>query len=419
MPTVSSITKSNSPLDGEMLRISCNVIFEGSSPEILWIDYPVHLDQFLDGGGNPWVIMLLPNAVARGEPLNIDLPVDSRLLENLRGVQQVWASWYDWANPVKITARTDGAYPRNAAEREKAAALFFTGGVDSSFSLIQCISHRNSTAAKRNLSLISILGFDIAIENKPEFEKVISLCDGVALKTGSKCIALMTNLRSLDGYKKHWGPLSHGAALAGIGHLFSGKFDKLFIGSTHDYSHLHPWGSHPLVDPLFSSADLEVVHDGATFTRVEKTAAILGDVNIASRLRVCYKKRAASNCSECSKCLRTMATIDLLEKKELATSFDWNKYSLEKVANVYLANDADVNFFLEIRDEAIKRGRTDLLSAVEYSLAKSRRIRFLSSIFPSKIRVFQIFDNILDAVSRVPFLWRLVNPIRRLIIRLR
>ena len=93
-----------------------------------------------------------------------------------------------------------------------------------------------------------------------------------------------------------------------------------------------------------------------------------------------------------------MATIDLLGKKELATSFDWNKYSLEKVANVYLANDADVNFFLEIRDEAIKRGRTDLLSAVEYSLAKSRRIRFLSSIFPSKIRVFQILDNILDAV---------------------
>ena len=38
------------------------------------------------------------------------------------------------------------------------------------------------------------------------------------------------------------------------------------------YAHLGPLGSHPLLDPLWSSEDVELVHDGCEATRLDKLA---------------------------------------------------------------------------------------------------------------------------------------------------
>ena len=47
------------------------------------------------------------------------------------GVQRVWQSWYDWVKPIKIEAP---ARASPAASME--SAMFYSGGVDSFFSLL-------------------------------------------------------------------------------------------------------------------------------------------------------------------------------------------------------------------------------------------------------------------------------------------
>ena len=154
-----------------------------------------------------------------------------------------------------------------------------------------------------------------------------------------------------------------------------------------------------MVDPLFSSAHTKIVHDGAATTRVEKTERIAKVPEAIKMLRVCVASRGASNCSRCSKCLRTMVTIDLLEVRQLADSFDWANYSVDRVGDVYLANKNDIDFFLEIRQAALERARHDIVRAVDRSLERSKRSR--------------VIDRIVTKLGKTPVLWRCEVPLRR------
>ena len=103
---------------------------------------------------------------------------------------------------------------------------------------------------------------------------------------------------------------AHGAVLASIALLLSPQLKKVYIPSSYPYSNLNPCGSHVLLDPLWSTEDLEIVHDGCEATRVEK-AALVAQSEIALRnLRVClFKPEDGLNCEQCEKCLRSMAAL--------------------------------------------------------------------------------------------------------------
>ena len=85
------------------------------------------------------------------------------------------------------------------------------------------------------------------------------------------------------------------------------------IASTYDIPHLEPWGSHPLLDPLYSNTSVQVRHENAALSRLEKTK-LVGEWDVALKhLRVCNEKESYSegnyNCGECEKCVRTMTAL--------------------------------------------------------------------------------------------------------------
>lgn len=170
------------------------------------------------------------------------------------------------------------------------------------------------------------------------------------------------------------GPFESRRGARGVGHLFSGRFGELVIGSTFDHDHLIPWGSHPRCDRLLASSEIDVVHDGAACNRVEKTRTIAIREELLRKLRVCFSSKGSHNCSSCGKCLRTMVTLDLYGAREAAVSFDWSGYSLDRVAEVYLENDSGETFFQEIRRAAIEEGRNDIVEAIDQSLRTSKRL---------------------------------------------
>jgi hypothetical protein len=115
-----------------------------------------------------------------------------------------------------------------------------------------------------------------------------------------------TNLHALRDGVVSW-RLYHGAALASVALLLAPRFHRVLIPASQSYADLFPLGSHPLVDPLWSTEDTELVHDGCEATRSERVARIAQSATALRWLRVCSEEAGeGDNCGRCEKCLRTM-----------------------------------------------------------------------------------------------------------------
>jgi hypothetical protein len=51
--------------------------------------------------------------------------------------------------------------------------------------------------------------------------------------------------------------------MASVALLFQHRFSKVLIAATNSYAELTPWGTHQLLDPLWSTELMEFEHDGA------------------------------------------------------------------------------------------------------------------------------------------------------------
>ncbi|MGB4766450.1 MAG: hypothetical protein WBH09_06025, partial [Rugosibacter sp.] len=52
----------------------------------LWVDVPEAYSENLSSSGNPWLLAMLPWAASLGEDIELSLPVDALLLENVQGI---------------------------------------------------------------------------------------------------------------------------------------------------------------------------------------------------------------------------------------------------------------------------------------------------------------------------------------------
>ena len=240
--------------------------------------------------------LMLPAAMQAGQPLRLDGAVSPRLLGALPSIEALFAAW--GLPRVPVTTRRRRRTPWRPARR--GTACFFSGGVDSFYSVL--------TRRAELTHLIFVHGFDVPLDSELRVS-VSRAAREAAAAFGLELIEVETDLRRLIDRYISW-ELCHGAALASVALLFQERFRRVLIPSTHSYADLTPWGSHPLLDPLWSTELTEFIHDGTHATRLEKCLA-LADSDIALRhLRVCWENRNGSyNCGECEKCLRTMISL--------------------------------------------------------------------------------------------------------------
>jgi hypothetical protein len=87
----------------------------------------------------------------------------------------------------------------------------------------------------------------------------------------------------------------------------------MFIASSYDIPHLHPCGSHPLLDPEYSSYGMRIRHRDYEMSRLEKIK-IVSQWDIAfQNFRVCLANVPDRlNCGKCEKCVRTMTELTAL-----------------------------------------------------------------------------------------------------------
>jgi len=338
--------------------------------ELYWFEAPQRVAGHLSDSGNPWFVCLMPLAVTLGEPLRIAKPVDPLLLENARTLMRIWRAWYPHLRLVSVEAQPLG----KAMEDSRRTAAFFSGGVDSFFTVLRHRPEAEEPAKPFVDDFLSVWGFDIPLTNDAAFERTRAALQQAAAELGKDLVDVATNIRTTRLDEAPWGYLCHGCALAAVALALEGRYGQALIASASHVGHdMTPWGTHPLTDPLLSTSRTRIIHDGAEFTRVEKTELVSTSEVAMRHLRVCWRSQSDMNCSACNKCYRTMTTLEVLGALERCTTFDRSGFNTRNIARVCTMPGEEV-FLDEVRELAARENRMDVARAIGRSLRRSRRI---------------------------------------------
>jgi len=255
------------------------------------------LEHNLEARGESFIGIGLLEAMARNVDIKIDdaIPISAKLHRILPRLQDIYACWNSDLHRVKVGCRFD-----STDNRYERVTSYYSGGVDGSYTL--CRNMDDIT------HLVMLSGFEI-VNDRDSWLRAVEQQTGFARSIGKELIPIETNARWWIAQRKiHWW-FAHGLVLSSMGPLLRSK--RIYIGSTHTYKELFPWGSHPLTDPMWSTESTEVIHDGCALRRSEKLRVICGNQKILDNLKVCWRS-IHQNCGECEKCIRTMTALCLL-----------------------------------------------------------------------------------------------------------
>jgi hypothetical protein len=173
---------------------------------------------------------------------------------------------------------------------------------------------------------VLIHGFDYARDDRPRLEATERTLRDVAAARGIRWTAIRTDARAHPLFEDVAWERAHGGVLAAVAHLFGDDVGELLVSSSVPMVTPTPWGSHWLLDPLWSSSRKHVVHVGHDHRKEDKLRAIANEPLAHRYLRVCWENRSASgNCSRCYKCLYArlvLAEIGALDRFESLEGMD-------------------------------------------------------------------------------------------------
>jgi hypothetical protein len=253
---------------------------------------------------------LIP-ALAGGGRLVLEGTVCPTWHANVTRLEQILHDW--WGTP---TLAPEVALAAADAAPGGKTALCFSGGVDSFYSLLK--------ATRRIDLLVTVVGFDIALDDAERIASLERSLREISAAVRIPSIVVRTNLREHPLFQRVSWERAHGGALAAIGHVLGGDVGHLMVSSSIPYrSRREWWGSHWKIDPLWSSARLELLHFGAELHRLQKVRTLAAEPLVQRHLRVCWENRSSSgNCSRCEKCLFAMLVLAECGQLEHFTVFD-------------------------------------------------------------------------------------------------
>jgi len=318
---------------------------------------------------------LIPAMHLGEQRIAIDGQICPFLFEGLETVAGLMMLWSDGAyHPIRIEA-TDG-FRERTPEPPSRAGMVFSGGMDSlaALRLNRLRYGKDHPAAVRDCFLIH--GFDIGgvVERGmkyPVFERAKIHLSRIARDANVELIPIYTNIRHLWDHRDLWLDKFFGAVLCAAGHAFSSRLNLLYIASSYDLPHLHPCGSHPMLDPEFSSYGLRVRHRDVALSRLEKLR-IVSEWEVAfQNFRVCLANVPDRlNCGRCEKCVRTMAGLAALGLLDKTGAFHEDDITPDHFSSFSITIRTREPFYRELIPYLTERGRYDLVETITQKLAE-------------------------------------------------
>jgi len=333
----------------------------------------------LDADPNAFLVAGYLPALRHGERrLRIDGAVCPSLAGGLARAARVLAFW--GGRPGRDLAIEPASGFRAPRARPGAGdGGLLSGGIDSSHLFL---SHASDFPEGHPLSLASAFymeGTDFAEEAESPAAAAYSArvrqrLEAMLAGTATRLVPVWTNVRALDPDTDFYArELLSASFVAGILAL-SSRISHLKIASGADAAHLGRWGSHPLIDPCFSTGALRVSHVGLRFSRGEKIARLSAWPAAVENLVVCNYRPVEPwvNCGVCEKCVATMLELTAFGLMGENRSFPFPEVLPERIDRI-----RDVigvgHVWRNIRAALARAGRDDLTPSIDALLRRTAR----------------------------------------------
>jgi len=286
-------------------------------------------------GTEPFLAAALLPAMKVSQPLQVSGPVSAKLLAATSTLQDIYSEWFPEFRKVTVQSKEGDS---NSAPNGRSVGAFFSGGVDSFYTLLK---HQDEIE-----KIILIHGFN-QYYSEALRSQVTNVVRQVARDFNKELIEVETNVREMSDQYSDFTDHFVGILLTSVGLFIHPQFRKIYIPSSFSYGQLHPAGTHPLLDPLWSTESMTFVHDGCEANRAQKTARIAQSDIALKSLRVCFSsKDEYGNCGRCQKCLRTMLGLQAAGALEKCATFN-ETLDPEVVARINIGHPENIHFFRE------------------------------------------------------------------------
>ena len=347
---------------------------------------------------NGFLLGAIVPAMHMGERrVQVEGTVCPELRNGLFTVMQQLREWYGPENHESVVIEPTKGFSAPVPPNTRRVASFLSGGVDALATLVvnrrdYPLDHPESIRDGFLVHGIDVGGYEGLDRNDGHFQVAVEALSDVAEEARLNLIPLSTNFRFLVDSDELFARESHGATFAGLVHMHSQHVTSSLLASTCSIDALGPWGSHPLLEPYYSSADLQVKHNGTWMTRFEKMQHIVDWKPAMRNLRTCYhpfRPPDVLNCGRCEKCLRTMVELLAAGKLEECSAFPFDDVTVEMIETLetipYASTPEDskegtddtppllvmkglANYWRALLPPLRERGRDDLVAALEKKL---------------------------------------------------
>ncbi|WP_341531525.1 hypothetical protein WKK05_36175 (plasmid) [Nostoc sp. UHCC 0302] len=377
----------------DFTRVSANVVWEDIDRPVaeIYIETTAEFAQDLSCNPNSFLLACIMVAFYYGEKrVFIDAEICPELHDGLVTAMSWMLSWYGLERQlVQIEAKTKLDVP--TIPKVNRAGMFFSGGIDA---LATLRTNRLKFGLEHPASIKDgLIIYGIANTTLDSFEKAIISLSPIAKDAGINLIPVYTNIyahvKDLESSNfKFWKYYFSAAALAAVAHAFNKRLGLVYVASSFAINYVSPWGTHPLLDPNYSSYNLQIKHDNIALSRLDKTK-LLADWDVGlQNLRVCDQltlPHGYLNCGQCGKCSVTVAALAALGALKKTNVFPLHYISEELLLKQAHPQDLDDEAnYLSLIPLFESQNRNDLVRGIKRVSTRFRwktRLKQLKKIF--------------------------------------
>jgi hypothetical protein len=391
----------------------------------------------------PFVLSMLLPAMKLGASIHAPTPLSPQLVATQEKFQQVFTGAFKWLQhaPLGPVADTNSAAPSASQADERGVFLFFSGGVDSFYTLLerqQEITH-----------CVFVHGFDALLADAGVRARNVQAMRQAAAELGKPLIEIETNYRSCVDRIERWNHHSAMTAQFAIACALSPQFKRGYVAENYNYfGRIQPPGT----EQGIGLGEVTLVQHGLECLRLDKTIRIAASESAMRWLRVCWQNKDKYNCGRCEKCLRTMIALHIAGALSRCRTFD-RAIDLQRVRYLRYGDSAyfwpellavlerwpeDAALAEAVRDSSgwatmsdwlvqrltaslQRKGEANLLRIVNERVAYAQTAadprQQTEQVCKAMTRVFDLQDEL--AVIKSSRSWKLTAPLRRLGARLR
>ena len=369
------ISDFNITQDGDDIQANALVQFEDCDRGEKQIFIKTKKKYACDFTANPHAFLvgcLLPAIHLKEKRIFLDEEICPLLKESLNIAMAILKEWTRGQyQPLKIEAKIK---PDIKPLQHNKTGMFMSGGMDSLAALrLNRLNYPASHPGSVKDSFF-LHGFDIGgvVERGMKyhvFERAKEAIYKITNDAKIELIPVYTNIRHLCDERALWLDSFFGAVLASIAHTFSSRLNMVFIGSSYDIPNLHPCGSHPLLDPEYSSYDMRIRHRDYELSRIEKIKIVSKWDAAFQNFRVCLANVPdLLNCGKCEKCVRTMTELTALGLLNKTRAFAENEITSEHISQFDITIRVRPPFYKPLIPLLKDQGRDDLAITIEKQL---------------------------------------------------